>query len=344
MSVQQQQTECLINGYIRHYSTQTIPFALIKVIILFYDLWIYCILSKQDVIQLQKKDVINSVKYSTPIRVSKLIHLRLEFLVDNRTYKTSIPNVQETFIRPHIFIHSIPFNVSSFVILMEVQNETININCKMSYKLFMQSNEQRMISSANLPFNLGKITDLCLHNNNEFYFNFLFQIKDIKYNTDGNNNNKYNNVVNDNINMHKSCTFHWNIQGDLYTYLSKAKFRQLCSSPTFNNDCFFVSVYPQGWIYRPGISLFIGCVNIPQDITAIDVAIACIFNNKRYELDWTNVTHDAQEKCIFNMKQPIDMWSTGNFLCLCIEMKITNIYINKKLIDTTEWNKYGIIQ
>ncbi len=348
MSTQQRHIKFVVHGFVRQYSTDNMPCSLIKLILLFYDLWFYCILSKQNVIELQQQKSENRIKYSKILSLCNLITIRLEFVVDNKTYyfwdennqMYELQNSQKNLIRSRSYITSVPSYVSSLVVFMQVRNQTLNLNYKGSYK--MDFRREMLIPYLRRERNLGSIFDFHVNNNDNpqnFHFDFLFYIKDIKYTDD-----TYSNIVKDIINLKAALTYKWTIQGNLFTYLSKARFRQSSSSPAFNNASFYLTFFPAGNIIRSASTLYIECIDLPQDITSIDVRINCICNyGIEHVTIWSDATRNGSEKCIFKTGATDDMWLTGK-LMFSIDMKITNIYSNNKKIETTEWKKYGIFE
>ncbi len=129
-------------------------------------------------------------------------------------------------------------------------------------------------------------------------------------------------------------------------YLKDTIFRQLLSSDNFNNNSFYLNLYPHGTVVKPSIALYIACIHIPCNLTSIDLCVTCTFkygsDTIKYRLNWDNVTRNTCERKIFRSKQPKNVWALGE-LMFDIELNITNIYTANKTIERTQWDKYGIV-
>eukprot|EP01084_Bolivina_argentea_P015734 29487_1 len=196
MSTQQKRCELLTFGYINTTYNNAIPFQLMKLMQLFYDDWSYWILKDKKLQQFQ------NAKANEKITCSKLFKIKgIEFEIfsypngftDKRGYEL------DGLIIIGMKIKYIPTNIKSFSFYREIKCEAVNFTRKKLYEVILCNKNPKCLALICELSELNNMKTVC--------FDYMINIKYIKYKKDSNKIDYYCPINK----MQNKSQFTWNI-------------------------------------------------------------------------------------------------------------------------------------
>ena len=333
MSSRKQKAELLTYGYVKENYNHGTPMVIHKLIELFYDKYYHWKIHKDGMKRfLAAKDK---------------IYAPSSFIVNDIEFKCKLyPNGWNEYFKGMVQIcvevTKIPSDIESFVISADIGCDTISRNDKFVRRWWKTG---QYIGTV-----MGKLSNYKDTKQIDFYC--MIDILEIKYKDKDDYKMK--------LKMNTHTEYEWKIDdtSDIVTMRKSEKLPFLVSD-NFDNNNWSIMVYLKGGAIESLEQFWIGLVLLrwPVGISVIDTTYSITVRSesgKIYggDLKPCKIEWQSGEKTLAPFEGrmnldcssvDLDKWLKEKWIKICVEIEITGIYINDKLIEKENWKVHGFV-